>query len=595
MFLFQIVYGQLYRGAELRTLNSYLYGKFETRCKSARGDGLVSSFFTYNDDHPTTPWNEIDIEILGRYDQVIDLNTITWGTSSHIRQNVVSFDPHADFHTYGFEWTPDYVAWFIDGEEVYRQTGGHIDELYYPQKIMMNLWNPIYDDWVGTWDERILPRFAYYDYVRFASYTPGEGETGTDLNFTFEWQDDFNALDTTLWEKSHNHTWGGNMSLLIEDNIVFQDGQMILCLTNSSETGFVDNTNPSALWCRQSNDVLQIRFSEELDQLSSEDVSNYSLTGTSFINAILQDDQRTVDLLMDSDIVNNTSLGVFNIQDDNDPPNTLPWQVVWLYASEPLGDTIRINNGGIAHSEYLADQVWGPDKEYGHEGGNYQILDETVDIDNTDDDEIYRSTLNRLAAYRIRVEDGIYSLHLRLSENYYDPDERSFDIIIEDSLWVNNLDVCTTAGFQTAYDLVFEPIIVTDGILDLHFSAELYGIGYGAAGPFVNGIELIKQESLGISQIQPNAFHIDPPYPNPFNSTITIPVQIYETGSISVVINNIVGEEIIQWKIDEVEQGYHEISWNGTDKDGLLASSGIYLIRADSNHHQEFSKISLIK
>ena len=181
LFLIQAaVFGQLYRGAELRTVDPVLYGKFEARYKPAQGDGLVSSFFTYNDDNPNTPWSEIDIEILGVYDHVVDFNTITWGQQSHIRQHYVPFNPHEDFHIYGFEWTPDYVAWFIDGVEVYRQTGEHIDSLHYLQKIMMNIWNPVYEDWVGEWNSNILPRFSYYDYVSYAAYTPGEGDVGTD-------------------------------------------------------------------------------------------------------------------------------------------------------------------------------------------------------------------------------------------------------------------------------------------------------------------------------------------------------------------------------------------------------------------------------
>ena len=173
-------FGQLYRGAELRTHESYLYGKFEARYKPAQGEGLVSSFFTYNDDNPNTPWSEIDIEILGVYDHVVDFNTITWGQKSHIRQHYVPFNPHEDFHIYGFEWTPEYVAWFIDGDEVYRQSGEHIDSIHYSQKIMMNIWNPVYEDWVGSWNPEILPRFSYYDYVSYSAYTPGEGDMGSD-------------------------------------------------------------------------------------------------------------------------------------------------------------------------------------------------------------------------------------------------------------------------------------------------------------------------------------------------------------------------------------------------------------------------------
>ena len=65
LFIFSTALSQNYRGAEYRTRDTYLYGRFEVKFKSAAGDGIVSSFFTYNDLNPTTPWNEIDIEILG--------------------------------------------------------------------------------------------------------------------------------------------------------------------------------------------------------------------------------------------------------------------------------------------------------------------------------------------------------------------------------------------------------------------------------------------------------------------------------------------------------------------------------------------------
>ena len=38
-----------YRGGELRTIDTYRYGRYEVRMKSAVGSGVVSSFFTYRD------------------------------------------------------------------------------------------------------------------------------------------------------------------------------------------------------------------------------------------------------------------------------------------------------------------------------------------------------------------------------------------------------------------------------------------------------------------------------------------------------------------------------------------------------------------
>src|SRR4030042_5384292 len=119
--------------------------------KSAAGSGLLSSFFTYYD--PTVfpaPWNEIDIEILGRYANRIQYNIITTGQINHVIDTTLAYIPHTAFHVYAIEWTPDYVAWLVDGFEKYRETGSHVQDLIYAQKNMMNIWPADYVSWVGS-------------------------------------------------------------------------------------------------------------------------------------------------------------------------------------------------------------------------------------------------------------------------------------------------------------------------------------------------------------------------------------------------------------------------------------------------------------
>ena len=89
--LISLSFGQKYFGGELRTKESYLYGRFEARFKSAQGDGLVSSFFTYQDEliNGSHIWNEIDFEVLGRWENIVSMNTITPGQSSHLRENYI--------------------------------------------------------------------------------------------------------------------------------------------------------------------------------------------------------------------------------------------------------------------------------------------------------------------------------------------------------------------------------------------------------------------------------------------------------------------------------------------------------------------------
>ncbi|PIO47238.1 MAG: hypothetical protein CMR00_11400 [[Chlorobium] sp. 445] len=232
-----VISGKPWRGAEYRTRETFTYGRFEVRMRSVAGSGVLSSFFTY---HPFTggreQWNEIDIEILGRYSNEVQFNVITANEVSHAYRQVVNFNPHQDFHDYAFEWTPTYVAWFIDGREVYRQTGPHIQTLTRPQKIMMNIWQPIYTDWTGPFDPRILPLYPQYDNVRYYDFTPGRGSAGTDNNFSLRWVENFDEFNPERWERA-THTWDANNALFVPENVFFRNGVMFLGLTLPEQAG----------------------------------------------------------------------------------------------------------------------------------------------------------------------------------------------------------------------------------------------------------------------------------------------------------------------------------------------------------------------
>ena len=236
-----LIVSKPYKGGELRTEDSFRYGRFEVRMKSALGNGVVSSFFTYNDfwedGLDNSYWNEIDFEWLGNYNDKVQTNLIIqneWDFPELIDMNT---SPHDDFHTYAIEWTPTHVKFFID-DQLFRSVDNfYADSLYYHQKLMMNIWQPTYDDWVGEFDSNILPVYAFYDWVKYYAYVPNSGNAGTDNNYILLWTDNFDYYDASRWDKA-NHTWDGNNSDLIYSNVVFEYGYLILCLTNSTNTGY---------------------------------------------------------------------------------------------------------------------------------------------------------------------------------------------------------------------------------------------------------------------------------------------------------------------------------------------------------------------
>ena len=582
------------RGAELRTLEPVLYGKFEARYKPAQGEGIVSSFFVYNDDYPNTPWVEIDVELLGRFPQVVDMNTMTPG--SHLRTHYVPFNTHLDFYVYGFEWTPDYVAWFINGQEVYRQTEEHVTDLNHPAKIMMNIWNPIHEDWVGVWDERVLPRFAYYDWVSYASYTPGSGNTGTNNDFTHQWQDEFVEFDTTRWEKSDDHTWNGNQSTFIKENSVIEDGHLVLCLTDDEHIGYQDQTIPYVLWARSRGDSITVRFSEELDPVSSQNENNFVITDAMVLSATLKPDQRTVGLMASGmEMESSYNLTVLGINDDSQPPNTQMGQWLPVDMPQPLSFPLMVNSAGSAYNEYLSDQLWSSGVEYGHMNGNYQVTDQ--EIDNTDHEDLYRSSLNRVVSYKVRVPNGVCSVTLKFSENHYlEPNQRTFDIFIEDSIWISGLDVFALAGQFNAFDTTLNGIIVNDGILDLYFSAVDYGSGYEYAGPFLNAIVVEQDSTFELETHQgplprEDQINLFQNYPNPFNPSTIFRFSVSKPGKSELNLYAIRGQWVLQVFSGYSKIGNHQIELSAGDH----LSSGLYIARLTHNSSMKTKRVLIIK
>lgn len=153
-----------YAGAEYRSREYYSYGTYSVSMKAAKCPGVISSFFTYTGN----PWDEIDIEFLGKDTTKIQFNYYTDGKGGHEYVYDLGFDGAEDFHEYAFEWLPDSITWYVDGVAVYTATE---DIPTTSAQIMMNVWN-VHDDvaaWAGKFDETQLPVCAQYEWIDYQS------------------------------------------------------------------------------------------------------------------------------------------------------------------------------------------------------------------------------------------------------------------------------------------------------------------------------------------------------------------------------------------------------------------------------------------
>ncbi len=238
-----------YSGAELYSNEEWLYGKYEARMYMGAISGTVSSMFLYNNGSEIAdgrPWVEIDIEILGKNPGSFQSNIITGKAgdqNTSEKHHTVSPAANASFHTYGLEWTPDYVRWTLDGKEVRKATKGsqivngqdQVAALNKPQGIRFNLWSHEDAGWVGPWDDSKLPVFQFINWVKRYKYTPGQGPDGSD--FTLDWTDNFDTFDSQRWSKG-DWSFDGNRVDLTKNNIYSKEGMLILALTRKGQEMF---------------------------------------------------------------------------------------------------------------------------------------------------------------------------------------------------------------------------------------------------------------------------------------------------------------------------------------------------------------------
>jgi hypothetical protein len=93
----------------------------------------------------------------------------------------------------------------------------------------------------------------------------------------------------------------------------------------------------------------------------------------------------------------------------------------------------------------------------------------------------------------------------------------------------------------------------------------------------------------------PNGFALKSCYPNPFNSSTMIELELEKAADCRLIIYDILGREIACLIDGELGSGRHSIIWNGMAKYGAEAVSGLYFAKITVNGVSETQKIELIR
>lgn len=178
--------GSQYTSARLLTKGrfSQRYGRFEARVQLPRGQGLWPAFWLLGADVDAVGWpacGEIDVmEYRGQ-----DPTRVTGSlhgpgysgggaiTGSQALAGGAGFD--ADFHVFGLEWSPDWIAWTLDGAVWQVVTPSSLPAgarwaFDHPFFILLNV--AVGGNYVGAADPSVLPAQTLVDWVRVYEEDP---------------------------------------------------------------------------------------------------------------------------------------------------------------------------------------------------------------------------------------------------------------------------------------------------------------------------------------------------------------------------------------------------------------------------------------
>lgn len=226
--------------AELYTTQAYRYGRFEARLQFPPGDGVIGSFFLWKSgsEQSGVYWNELDFEKI-RAECTLQLNSLHGlPVSGHESLPSGLVDLCTGYHTYSYEWTPDYIAWAVDGVELRRDVGAeaqaYVDNASQGMQIHFNVW-PGTAAFGGNFSPATLPAHQYIAWVRYSAFTPGAGANGSD--FSEAWAESFDRGIPSGWQLG---SWVSPLqqSTHASANVRAVNGVAVLSLTADDAQGF---------------------------------------------------------------------------------------------------------------------------------------------------------------------------------------------------------------------------------------------------------------------------------------------------------------------------------------------------------------------
>ncbi len=130
-----------------------------------------------------------------------------------------------------------------------------------------------------------------------------------------------------------------------------------------------------------------------------------------------------------------------------------------------------------------------------------------------------------------------------------------------------NVDV---QGFEIGDEIDLRLYDASTGT-ELRVDADLDAYHYGVA-PFSSGTITVRDMAA-----VPTEYTLSQNYPNPFNPSTTIEFSLPGDANVTLKIYDIMGRQVRTLIAGQLTGGYHAVTWDGTDGNGMQVSAGMYI------------------
>lgn len=108
-----------YASGQLRSNDTYGFGRYTAVLKAAAGNGVVTDFMKYSGGVIGTPTDLIGMHIQGEDPTRLQVSYFLAGVGAQYHTVQLGFNATAALHTYAFDWSAGSLRWYVDNAEVF--------------------------------------------------------------------------------------------------------------------------------------------------------------------------------------------------------------------------------------------------------------------------------------------------------------------------------------------------------------------------------------------------------------------------------------------------------------------------------------------